>query len=107
MSDTDEVVVVATIVPQAEHRDDVRNAFTHAIERVHVEDEGCLLYALHENPDGFVMIEKWASSDALKAHSQSEAFQELTGAFGGWLAGAPVVTVLSAIPAGSEEQGAL
>ena len=107
MSDTDEVVVVATIVPQAEHRKDVRKALTHAIDRVHDEDEGCLLYALHESPEAFVMIEKWSSAETLKAHSQSPAYQELGGALGSRLAGAPEVKFLTAIPAGTDRQGAL
>jgi quinol monooxygenase YgiN len=107
MSDTGEVVVVATIVPQAEQREDVKEALTHAIRRVHNEDEGCLLYALHENPDGFVMIEKWKDAETLKAHSQSEGFLELQGALKGRLAGAPEVKFLTPLPAGTDGQGTL
>ena len=66
------VVVVATIVPLADHRDEVIAAFTEAIEQVHGED-GCELYALHEAPDRLIMIEKWASRDALRVHSTAPA----------------------------------
>lgn len=66
------VVVVATIVPLAEHRDEVIAIFKETIEQVHDED-GCELYALHEAPDRLVMIEKWASREALRAHSTSPA----------------------------------
>lgn len=51
-------MVVATIIPKPERRDDVRAALIHAIGRTHAEDEGCLLYALHESEAGFCMIEK-------------------------------------------------
>ena len=54
------VVVVATIVPEPEHRDEVIAAFRHTITQVHGED-GCELYALHEAPDRLIVVEKWAN----------------------------------------------
>ena len=54
------VVVVATILPLAEHRAEVIAAFTETIAQVH-EEEGCELYSLNEAPDRLIMIEKWAS----------------------------------------------
>ncbi|MFE2749550.1 hypothetical protein ACFXKX_35420 [Streptomyces scopuliridis] len=45
------VVVVVTIIPVPEHRSEVIAALERAINRAHVEDEGCLLYALHEGDD--------------------------------------------------------
>jgi quinol monooxygenase YgiN len=107
MSDTDEVVVVATIVPKAERRDDVRAALTHAIGRTHAEDDGCLLYALHESDSGFCMIEKWATADALKAHSAGPALAELGPVLRDALTGAPEINVFKAVPAGTEQQGRL
>ncbi len=64
------VVVVATIVPKPEHRDEVIAAFRDTIEQVHDED-GCELYALHEAPDRLIMVEKWSSQEALGVHSKS------------------------------------
>ena len=55
------VVVVATIRPQSGCRDQVIAALENAVTRVHAEDGGCELYALHENDDLLVMIEKWTT----------------------------------------------
>jgi quinol monooxygenase YgiN len=70
------VVVVATVVPLAEHRDEVIAAFKETIEQVHGED-GCELYALNEAPDRLIMIEKWASPEALRVHSKGAALTAL------------------------------
>ena len=52
------VVVVATITPQPEHAQAVRDAVLAAVPQVHAE-EGCERYALHEARDGsLVMIEQ-------------------------------------------------
>jgi quinol monooxygenase YgiN len=107
VSEADEVVVVATIIPKPERRDDVRAALVHAIGRTHAEDEGCLLYALHESEGGFCMIEKWTSADALKAHGTGAAITELGGTLSDGLARAPELQVYTAVAAGTEEQGAL
>jgi quinol monooxygenase YgiN len=101
----DEVIVVATIVPKPEHRDEVRAAFTRAIARTHAEDQGCLLFALHESDAGFCMIEKWATAKDLEAHGSGPAIKELGPALRTGLAAAPNVQVFKAVPAGTETQG--
>lgn len=101
------VVVVATIRPLPEHRAEVIAAFEKAIAAVHADDAGCLLYALHEADDRLVMIEKWASQDALDAHSRGAALRELGPALAGKVEGAPDVQVLRPHPAGTPEQGTL
>jgi quinol monooxygenase YgiN len=88
-------------------RFDVRAALVHAIGRTHAEDEGCLLYALHESADGFCMIEKWASADALTAHGTGPAITELGPTLSDALTSAPALQVYKAVPAGTEEQGRL
>jgi quinol monooxygenase YgiN len=100
------VVVVATIVPIAEHRDEVIAALRAAVEQVHGED-GCELYALHEAPDKLVMVEKWASGEALAVHSKAAALAALTQALAGKVTGAPDVVVLRPVPAGDDAKGAL
>jgi quinol monooxygenase YgiN len=107
MSQADEVVVIATVVPLPERRDDVCAALTHAIGRVHAEDDGCLLYALHESDGGFCMIEKWATADALEVHGGSAASAELGPALSDALASAPDIRVYKAVPAGTAQQGRL
>ena len=100
------VVVVATIVPLAEHRDEVIAAFTETIAQVHGED-GCELYALNEAPDRLIMIEKWASPEALRAHSKGAALTALNPKLAGKVARAPEVIVLQPVAAGEAGKGAV
>ena len=100
------VVVVATVIPVPEHRDEVIAAYTAAIPQVHAE-EGCELYALNQNGDRLVMIEKWASADALTAHSKGAPLAELRSRVAGNTAGPADVVVLHAVPAGDAVKGEL
>ncbi len=101
------VIVVATIYPEPTHRADVIAAVESTIARVHAEDAGCELYALHEGEDRLVMIEKWTSPDALTAHGNGDAFARLGAQLEGKLSRALDVQVLRPHPAGTEYQGQL
>jgi quinol monooxygenase YgiN len=101
------VVVVATIYPVPEHRDEVVATFVRAIERVHAEDAGCDLYALHEGEDRLVMIEKWASAEALDAHANGSVLVELNKGLDGKVTGPTDIQVLRPHPAGTPQQGTL
>jgi quinol monooxygenase YgiN len=98
------VVVVATIIPLPEHRDEVIAAFTATIPQVHAED-GCELYALHQTSDRLIMIEKWASREALGTHSKGAA--ALNPQLAGKVSGTPEVIVFDAVPAGDAAKGQL
>ena len=100
------VVVVATITPLPEHRDEVIAAFTATIPQVHAED-GCELYALHQAEDRLIMVEKWASPDALAKHSKGAALAAMHPKLEGKVAGRSEVIVLQAVPAGDPAKGAL
>ncbi|MGV9823953.1 MULTISPECIES: putative quinol monooxygenase [unclassified Gordonia (in: high G+C Gram-positive bacteria)] len=103
------VVVVATISPKPGHEQEVRDAILAAIPKVHAEP-GCELYALHEaTGDGtdLVMIEKWASADALGTHGKGAALAELGGAIGSLLAAPLDVKTFGAVPAGDADKGAV
>ena len=100
------VVVVATITPSDGHHDEVRQILLDAIPRVHEED-GCELYALHEDGERFVMIERWASAQALDTHSNGEVLRDAGRALAGKLAGKLDVRSLSGVPAGDHAKGAL
>ncbi len=100
------VVVVATIVPKPEHRAEVIEAFRATIEQVHGED-GCELYALHETPDRLIMIEKWASADALRVHGRGAALTALNPQLAGKVSGPPEVIVTTPVPAGDAAKGQL
>jgi quinol monooxygenase YgiN len=101
------VVVVATIRPFPDRRAEVIAAMEAVITRVHAEDDGCLLYALHEGTDRLVMIEKWPSQDALTAHLRAPALTELVGKLDGLLEAPADIQTLQPHQAGTTGQGAL
>jgi quinol monooxygenase YgiN len=100
------VVVVATIVPLPEHRDEVIATLKETVEQVHAED-GCELYTLNAAPDRLIMIEKWATPEALRVHSKAAALAALGPKLAGKVAGAPEVIMLQQVPAGDPEKGQL
>jgi quinol monooxygenase YgiN len=101
------VVVLATLIPVPQHRAEVVAALGEAIAAVHAQDEGCELYALHEQDDRLVMIEKWSSPEAMAAHGQGAAIEALTPKLAGKLEHRVHVQVLRPHPAGTAEQGTL
>jgi quinol monooxygenase YgiN len=98
------VVVVATITPRPEAVDAVREALLAAVPQVHAEP-GCELYALHEGDGGFVMVERWESPEALRAHGKAEALTALGAALEDKLAAPLDVRRLTAVPAGDPGKG--
>src|SRR5258707_201504 len=101
------IIIVATAFPAADHRDEVLAAFEKAMAAVHEAEAGCQLYALHEGPDGrLVMIEKYTDSDAVGAHVSGAGLAALRADLDGKLAGELDVQVLTPHPAGSPQKGA-
>ena len=100
------VVVVATITPLPGEEAAVRAAILESIPKVHAEP-GCELYALHEGTGEFVMVERWASADALAVHGKAEALRTLGADLAGKVAGPPDVRRLTAVPAGDPDKGTL
>lgn len=101
------IVIVAVFTPVEGKRDEAVAALSRAVAEVH-EEEGCEIYAIHDSPDGtIVMLEKWSSVEALDAHGAGEAVARLGGSLAGLITGLPEVTRLTPIPAGTELQGAL
>ncbi len=100
------VVVVATITPAEGQLEAVKEALLAAIPQVH-DEPGCELYALHEDGDRLVMIERWASVEDLDAHGRGPALKALGAAIGDKLAAPLDVRRMSAVPAGDPAKGAL
>jgi len=62
------LTVIATLHPRDGLRDEVLAAALTAVPQVLAEN-GCLSYEPHTvGRDGLIIVESWASSDALKAH---------------------------------------
>jgi quinol monooxygenase YgiN len=102
------IIIVATAYPVPEHREEVIAAFEAAEEKVHAEEDGCELYALHEGPDGrLVMIEKYASEEAVAAHRQGSGLAALREGLQGKLSAPMDIQVLTPHPAGSPAKGAI
>ncbi|MFE3956995.1 putative quinol monooxygenase [Nocardia sp. NPDC059091] len=105
----DPCVVVATMIAKPGQEDLVEKTLRAAAPAVHAEP-GCLRYALHrhaKNPGQFVMIEKWASRDALREHGQGAALREVGTALANALAAPPDVQVFEPLPAGDPDQGTI
>ncbi|MGO4187458.1 putative quinol monooxygenase [Pseudarthrobacter sp. TAF60_1] len=101
------VIVTAVFTPQEGAFSQVAAALSPAIAEVH-EEPGCLLYAIHEAPNGqIVMIEKWETAEMLDAHGAGPAVKRLNASLNGLLQVPVEVTRLSPIPAGTEHQGTL
>ncbi|MBT2533765.1 antibiotic biosynthesis monooxygenase [Arthrobacter sp. ISL-48] len=101
------VIVTAVFTPMEGAFSKVAAALSPAIAEVH-EEPGCQLYAIHEAPNGqIIMIEKWESAELLDAHGEGEAVKRLNASLEGLLQEPVDVTRLSPIPAGTEHQGTL
>lgn len=101
------VIVTAVFTPKDGAFDAVASALAPAIAEVHKEP-GCQLYAIHEAPNGqIVMIEKWDSAELLDAHGAGEAVARLNASLEGLLQEPVDVTRLTPMPAGTAHQGEL
>jgi quinol monooxygenase YgiN len=104
---SDPIVVTAVFTPNDGQFHAVVEALRPAIAAVH-EEPGCILYAIHEAPNGtIVMIEKWESAELLDAHGAGPAVAALNASLEGLIAKPTKVTRLNPIPAGTDAQGAL
>lgn len=106
---SDPIVVVATMIAKPGQEELVEKTMREVAPKVHAEP-GCLLYALHRKKGAtghFVMIEKWASKDALRAHGQADALREMGAALADALAAPTEVLLFDALPAGDPDAGAL
>jgi len=101
------VIVTAVFTPKDGAFNQVAAALSPAIAEVH-EEPGCELYAIHEAPNGqIIMIEKWETAELLDAHGAGEPVKRLNASLEGLLQGPVEVTRLSPIPAGTAQQGTL
>ncbi|MEU3937553.1 antibiotic biosynthesis monooxygenase family protein [Streptomyces sp. NPDC029044] len=101
------VILVATMVAKPGQEELIERTLAAALPTVHAEP-GCLLYALHRKAGTtgeFVMIEKWASQEALGAHMKGAAMREIGIALAQALAGPADMVLLDALPVGDRVAG--
>ena len=100
-----EVIVSTVFQPAPDAKEPLIAALREGIPAVHSED-GCIIYAIHDAEDGtIVMLEKWASREALDAHASGQALEQLDDLVTPHL-GRPVTwTTMTPIPAGTDRQG--
>jgi quinol monooxygenase YgiN len=103
-----EVVLVVTQRVHPERYEEAKAALGAMVEAVHANDEGCVLYALHDIPGDrtrLVCLEKWSSQEALEAHAARPHVAALTDVEA--LDGPPEVTVLQPLGYGDPVKGTL
>jgi quinol monooxygenase YgiN len=101
------VTVTARFEAQEGHEQDLLDALRESIPAVHGEP-GCLLFALHSADNGsLVLIEKWESEELLARHLNGEPVAALVDRIKSHITESPEVVRLTAVPAGTDGQGAL
>lgn len=70
------LIVVVTLTPLPGRRDAMRDVLAQHWPDVQRE-EGCELYALHENDDVFVAVERWSSREIWERHLATEGNMQL------------------------------
>lgn len=71
---------------------------------------GCLRYAIHrgaDDPSKFLVVERWASPEALAAHLKTPHIQELFSKAANLLIAPPEILSFELLPAGTPEKGSL
>ena len=99
-------VIVASFTPKPGRRDALREVFLAAVPKVHAE-AGCERYAIQEDEEGFVFLERWESEEARLAHEKGEPFLTMMAAASDDLAGPPAVRILDLLPIGDPAKGQL
>ena len=91
-----EIVVVARVRAIEGRQQEAEKAFREVIAPTHAE-EGCLRYGLHqgvEDRQTFMMIERWASREALETHLHTRHVQKLFAALSTLVEGPAEIVVL-------------
>ena len=97
---SDPVRVVATLTAQAGKGPELLAAWPELSAKVHAED-GCLAYDLHAvlgDDDRFVVLERWASMEALQAHGASAHMKEFGALAASLLEGRAAISFLQDTP---------
>lgn len=96
------IVVTALVQVRPEEADRALEVLETAITATHGE-AGCIAYALHrdlEDATRFVIVEKWASPEALAEHGETPHLKQLFADLGPLLAAAPTIVQTAPVEIG-------
>jgi quinol monooxygenase YgiN len=103
--------VVAVVVYRANPGgiSEAREAFRQVIEPTHAEAGAltCALTQSDDNPSVFLLIERWASMEAVEEHLQKPYVKAFREAVGDLFSSEPEVFMLSDVPIGAAAKGIL
>lgn len=104
-----EVVVVVVAQAKPGRGEDALAAFGEVSVPTHAE-AGCVAYALHRavsDPDQIVLVERWASREALDEHLASEHLARFRSGHADLWAAPMQIVVTTPAPAGDPAKGSL
>src|SRR5829696_3438443 len=102
MNSGSQVVVVASVEVKPGSEDAALEIFSDTIRQTH-DEAGCLSYALHrdnDNPQRYVIVERWTSQVALEHHGMQPYVKTLFEKIGEHLAGPPSIWRTTPMPVG-------
>ncbi len=100
-----ELTVIARAKAKSGREADVENALRAAVGPTH-QEPGCLRYTINrgvDDPQTFVVVERWASREALDAHLKTPHIQKLFAAMGDLLAAPAEILSYQLLPEGGEK----
>ena len=91
--------IVATIKIKKGSEQDFVSVAKELVAAVHAHEPGCILYALHktDDPQTYVMMERYTDDTAVAAHRASDHFKEIGGRMAPFLVARPEVQVLTEV----------
>jgi quinol monooxygenase YgiN len=101
-------VVVAQFHYKQDRLDEALEALKELARDTHEQEEGALLYSFHQDkadPCNIVVIERWASDEALDAHGQTPHIQKIGALLPDLIDAPPVIWRLDQLGFGTPEKG--
>jgi quinol monooxygenase YgiN len=94
------LAIIARLNVQPGKESEFEAAMSELAAAVRKNEAGCTLYQLSKGKDvgKYVMMERYATQEALAAHGQTEYFRAGVGKFGPLLAGRPEIEILTELP---------
>ena len=105
-----EIVVVAIVTAAEGKGAEVEELITRSLVPPTHDEDGCITFALHRDvsdPRRLVLVERWASREALDRHLATEHLAAFRAAVGPLSGAAAQVVVMEAVPCGHSAKGVL